>query len=56
MEWSSKTRAVHFIKLLILLAILLWISSFFKPFSSEVGATVTANKIVFVIGKNQVIH
>ena len=44
LEWYNIKRiTVHFIKLLVLLAILLWISSFFRPFNREVES-VAANK------------
>ena len=47
MEWSNRKKpTLHFIKLLILLAFLLWVSSFFDH---EVGAAATTKEIVFVI-------
>lgn len=50
MEWFRKRPTVHFIKLLFLLAILLWISSFFRHAD---GAAATTKEIVFVIEENQ---
>lgn len=44
-DWYNEKRTLaHFIRLLIFLAILLWISSFFSPFHREVGAAATAKE------------